>query len=121
MHNICVRIYLMLCQRSICDGPLIELTLVSSGLYPRVITSKTDSNVNRTSLYVRTVYHIQWTLHRCQYGDKYEAMPLNINTIHKNTIGLHEVTPLSIKSICGNTKDHCQYPKIDKSNCEKAH
>ena len=116
MHDICVRIYEGLCHRSICSGPPIELTLVDHGLTPGVISSKTDSTVNKTPIHVKTVYQTQQTLHRCQYGDEDKATSLNIKSIHINITGLHEVTLLNIKSIRGSIKGLQPYPKIDQSN-----
>ena len=55
MHDICIRIYVSLCHILSCDGPPIELPLVTSRLTPIVITSKTEITVNKTSLHVKTL------------------------------------------------------------------
>ena len=86
MHNIYVRIYVRLCHQSICDGPLIELSLVTYGLTHIVITIKKDGNVKKNYIHVITVYQTQQTLQIYQDGDKNEVMPLNIKSIHRNII-----------------------------------
>ena len=51
-----LELYLMLCYQIICDGTPIELYLVTFGLNPRLITSKIESTVYKTSLHIKTVY-----------------------------------------------------------------
>ena len=50
MYNICVIIYVSLFHPLSCDGPQIELSLLTSGLTPRVRTVRKDGTVNNTSI-----------------------------------------------------------------------
>ena len=111
IHNICVRICVRLCHRMSCDGPLIEQSLVTFVITTRVITSKTESTINNNSLHVKTFYQTHWTLHCCPYRDEEKETPQNINRIRGNVTGLHEVTPLNIKSTRRNFQRTTPIPK----------
>ena len=114
MHDICVRIYVRLLHQSSCAGSPIELYLVTYGLTLILITSKTESNIKKTSLHVKTVYQTHRNIHRFQDGDEDKSKPLNIKITCGNITYLHEVTPLKIKIISGNTKGIRPLPKINE-------